>query len=63
MQDMMKMYAMHGMGGMDMSMFAADQTLTLNANNALVKYIFENYAVEGVSLRRLMDNLIQNALQ
>ena len=33
MQDMMKMYAMNGMGGMDPNMFAADQTLTLNANN------------------------------
>ncbi len=42
MQDMMKMYAMQGMGGMDMSMFSADQTLTLNANNALVQYILEN---------------------
>ena len=40
MQDMMKMYAMNGMGGMDMNMFAADQTLTLNANNELVKYNF-----------------------
>ena len=36
MQDMMKMYAAGGMGGMDPSMFAADQTLTLNANNELV---------------------------
>ena len=35
MQDMMKMYAMNGMGGMDMNMFLADQTLTLNANNEL----------------------------
>ena len=25
-----------------------------------LKYIFESYAVEGVSLRRLMDNLVQN---
>lgn len=25
-----------------------------------IKYIFENYAVPGVTLRRLMDNLIQN---
>jgi len=33
---------MNSMGGMDLSMFAADQTLTLNANNALVKYIFEH---------------------
>ena len=28
-----------------------------------IKYIFENYAVEGVSLRRLMDNLIDNDIQ
>ena len=42
MQDMMKMYAAGGMGGMDPNIFAADQTLTLNANNALVKYLFEN---------------------
>lgn len=27
-----------------------------------VKYIFENYAVPGVTLRRLMDNLIQNGI-
>ena len=40
MQDMMKMYAMNGMGGMDMNMFAADQTLTLNANNELDKIHF-----------------------
>ena len=39
MQDMMKMYAMGGTGGMDMSMFSADQTLILNANNELVQYI------------------------
>ena len=50
MQDMMKMYAMNGMGGMDMNMFAADQTLTLNANNALVKYIFENKDSEYVPM-------------
>ena len=47
MQDMMKMYAM---GGMDPSMFAADQTLTLNANNALVKYILENKDSEHVPM-------------
>ncbi len=50
MQDMMKMYAMNGMGGMDMSMFAADQTLTLNANNALVKYILENKESEHIPM-------------
>ncbi len=41
MQDMMKMYSMGGMG-MDASMFGADQTLTLNANHALVKYILDH---------------------
>jgi len=50
MQDMMKMYAMGGMGGMDPNMFAADQTLTLNANNDLVKYIFENKDSEHVPM-------------
>ena len=47
MQDMMKMYAMNGM---DMNMFAADQTLTLNANNELVKYIFEHKDSENVPM-------------
>ena len=28
-----------------------------------IKYIFENYAVDGVSLRRLMDNLIANGIK
>ena len=50
MQDMMKMYAMNGMGGMDMSMFAAAQTITLNANNELVKYIFEHKDSENVPM-------------
>lgn len=50
MQDMMKMYAMGGMGGMDANMFAADQTLTLNANNDLVKYIFEHKDSEHVPM-------------
>lgn len=50
MQDMMKMYAMNGMGGMDMNMFAADQTLTLNASNELVKYIFEHKDSENVPM-------------
>ena len=47
MQDMMKMYAMNGM---DPNMFAADQTLTLNANNELVKYIFEHKDSEHVPM-------------
>ena len=50
MQDMMKMYAMNGMGGMDMNMFVADQTLTLNANNELVKYIFEHKDSENIPM-------------
>ena len=40
MQDMMKMYSM---GGMDMSAFGATgETLVLNANHPLVKYVLEN---------------------
>ena len=50
MQDMMRMYAMQGMGGMDMSMFSADQTLTLNANNALVQYILNNKDSEHIPM-------------
>uniref|UniRef100_UPI004056B24C molecular chaperone HtpG n=1 Tax=Agathobacter sp. TaxID=2021311 RepID=UPI004056B24C len=50
MQDMMKMYAANGMGGMDLGMFPADQTLTLNANNELVKYIMENKDSEHVPM-------------
>ena len=38
MQDMMKMY---GMGGMD-DAFKPEVTLILNANNSLVKFVFEN---------------------
>ncbi len=46
MQDMMKMYAM---GGMDMGMFgSASETLVLNANNDLVKYILDNKDSENV---------------
>ena len=39
MQEMMKMYNMYGM---DPSMFGTTTTLVLNANNALVKYLFQN---------------------
>ena len=40
MQDMMKMY---GMPGMDPGMFGGNQeSLTLNANNTLVQYLFEH---------------------
>ena len=47
MQDMMKMSSMHGMG-MDPSMFGGSETLVLNANNALVQYIFEHKDSEHV---------------
>ena len=47
MQDIMKMYSMHGMG-MDPSMFGGSETLVLNANNALVQYIFEHKDSEHV---------------
>ena len=47
MQDMMKMY---GMAGMDPSMFGGDSTLTLNANNALVKYILKHKDSEHVPM-------------
>ena len=50
MQDMMKMYAAGGMGGMDPNMFAADQTLTLNANHPLVQYILNNKDSENVPM-------------
>ena len=50
MQDMMKMYAAGGMGGMDASMFAADATLTLNTGNDLVKYILEHKDSEHVPM-------------
>lgn len=39
MNDMMKMY---GMGGMDMDGFGNQVTLTLNSENALVKYVYDN---------------------
>lgn len=39
MQDMMKMYNMYGM---DPNMFGSTETLVLNANNKLVKYILNN---------------------
>jgi molecular chaperone HtpG len=55
MQDMMKMYSMGG--GMDANMFAADQTLTLNANNALVQYLLNNKDAEhaGMFAEQLYD--------
>ena len=48
MQDMMKMY---GMAGMDPNMFGAEgQTLVLNANNDLVKYVAEHANGENTKI-------------
>ena len=48
MQDMMKMY---GMSGMDPAMFGSNgQTLVLNANNDLVKYIVEHKDGENTDI-------------
>ena len=49
MQDMMRMYSMGG-SGMDESLFAPDETLTLNANNKLVRYLLENTGSEHAEL-------------
>ena len=42
MQDMMRMYALNGMGGMPEDMLKDDETLILNANHPLVKYVLEH---------------------
>ena len=47
MQDMMKMYSMYG-GGADM--FPTEETLVLNANNGLVKYVLNNKDGEKTSM-------------
>jgi molecular chaperone HtpG len=47
MQDMMKMY---GMAGMDPSMFGGPETLVLNANHPLVKYLFEKSDAEHAAM-------------
>ena len=47
MQDMMKMY---GMAGMDPSMFGGAESLTLNANNQLVQYLFEHGDAENTPI-------------
>ena len=53
MQDMMKMYSM---GGMDMSAFGASgETLVLNANHPLVKYVLENK--EGENTAKICEQL------
>ncbi len=53
MQDMMKMY---NMGGMDMSAFGeTGETLVLNANHPLVKYVLENK--EGENTVKICEQL------
>ena len=53
MQDMMKMYSM---GGMDMGAFGATgETLVLNANHPLVKYVLENK--EGENTVKICEQL------
>ena len=48
MAEMMRAY---NMGGMDMSMFAAEsETLVLNVNNKLVKYVLENPEGENTEM-------------
>ena len=49
MQDMMRMYSMSG-SGMDMDMFAPAQTLTLNENHKLVRYLLDNKDGERAEL-------------
>ena len=58
MQDMMKM---HGMGGMDPNMFGAEgQTLVLNANNDLVKYVAEH--ADGENTKIICEQLYDLAM-
>lgn len=49
MQDMMRMYSAGG-AGMDMDMFAPNQTLTLNANHALVRYLLAHKDADNAGL-------------
>ncbi len=58
MQDMMKMY---GMAGMDPAMFGAEgQTLVLNANNDLVKYVAEH--ADGENTKIICEQLYDLAM-
>ena len=58
MQDMMKMYAMPGM---DPNMFGAEgQTLVLNANNDLVKYVAEH--ADGENTKIICEQLYDLAM-
>ena len=58
MRDMMKMY---GMAGMDPNMFGAEgQTLVLNANNDLVKYVAEH--TDGENTKIICEQLYDLAM-
>lgn len=54
MQDMMKMYSVYG-GGEDL--FPSSETLVLNANNSLVKYVLAHKDEEktGILCEQLYD--------
>ena len=54
MQDMMKMYNMYGM---DPNMFGGQETLVLNANHELVKYLADHQESEhaGLICQQLYD--------
>ena len=61
MQDMMKMYSMQGMGGMDMGMFGKEgETLVLNANHPLVQYVVEHQ--DGDNVKMICEQLYDLAL-
>ena len=61
MQDMMKMYSMQGMGGMDMGMFGKEgETLVLNANHPLVQYVIEHQ--DGDNVKMICEQLYDLAL-
>ena len=61
MQDMMKMYSMQGMGGMDMGMFGKEgETLVLNANHPLVQYVVEHQ--DGENVKMICEQLYDLAL-
>ena len=52
MQDMMKMYSVYG-GGQDL--FPVSETLVLNANNDLVKYVMEHK--DGENTKKICEQL------
>ena len=59
MQDMMKMYAMQGMGGMD-GFGKEGETLILNANHPLVQYVIDHQ--DGENVQMICEQLYDLAL-